>query len=70
MSNAALHRLPRDIIDDIMVELDLLESQLALASKDFKHKGQILNIVLYIENIRTLLIELKQVTEQEEKPSI
>ncbi len=57
------NRDARDVIDDIMVELDLLESELAIISKEEKHKGRMLNVLLHIESIRSLLIELKLITE-------
>ena len=57
-------RTPRDLIDNIMVEMDLLERELALLSLAQRHKGRILNMFYRIENIRGLLIELKKVSER------
>ena len=63
MNVTAELRMPRDIIDDIMVEIDLLEKELAMLSLNQRHKGRILNMFYRIENIRDLLIELKKVSE-------
>ncbi len=53
-------RTVRDIIDDIMVQMDLLESELARVSREEKYKGRMVNILYRIENIRDLLVELRK----------
>ena len=52
----------RDIIDDIMVQIDLLERDLAALSRTQKTKGRILNMFNRIERMRDLLIELRRAT--------
>ena len=53
----------RDIIDDIMVQIDLLERDLAALSRTQKTKGRILNMFNRIERMRDLLIELRRATQ-------
>jgi len=52
-------RLVRDVIDDIMVRIDILESEIAAISNKEKYKGRILRIFHTTEDIRSLLVELK-----------
>ena len=53
----------RDIIDDIMVQIDLLERDLAALSRTQRTKGRILNMFNRIERMRDLLIELRRATQ-------
>jgi len=52
-------RLVRDVIDDIMVRIAILESEIAAISRQEKYKGRIMRIFYTIEDIRDLLVELK-----------
>jgi len=58
------HRSERDIIDDIMVRLDVIESQVSLISRETRYKGRIMNIYVYMDDIRDLLAELKKRVEK------
>ncbi len=57
-------RSERDIIDDIMVRLDVIESQVSLISQETRYKGRIMNIYVYMDDIRDLLAELKKRVEK------
>jgi len=55
------NRLVRDVIDDIMVRIDILESEIAAISNREQYKGRILRIFYTTEDIRSLLVELKTI---------
>ncbi len=63
-SDLRSEREPRDIIDDIMVRLDLLENEISMISREARYKGRIMNMYVHMENIRDLLVELKKRTEK------
>ncbi len=57
-------RCVRDIIDDVMVSLDMLEGDLARISAKTEAKGHIVRARDWIERMRDLLVELKTVSEE------
>ncbi len=56
-------REARDIIDDIMVRLEMLERELYSFSRDIRYKGRIARIRDWMDDIHDLLIELKHASE-------
>ncbi len=53
----------RDIIDDIMVRLEMLERELYSFSRDVRYKGRVARIRDWMDDIHDLLIELKHASE-------
>jgi len=53
-------RMLRDVIDDILVQMMILEGEIAEISKNEKYKGRIMRIFYTLENIHSLLIELRK----------
>jgi len=52
-------RCLRDIIDDVMVGLDMLEREIGRISRSMERKGQIHNMRYWIERVRDLMVEMK-----------
>ena len=55
----------RDVIDEIMVGMDMLERELASLAKEEERKGRIVRIVYWMDKIRDLLVELKTLSERD-----
>ncbi len=51
----------RDLIDDLMVRLDMLERDLAVMAREERYKGRVLRLRDWIEDIRDIVVELKRV---------
>jgi len=52
-------RCLRDIIDDVMVGLDMLEREIGRLSREIERKGQVYNMRYWIERVRDLMVEMK-----------
>ena len=55
----------RDVIDEIMVGMDMLEKELASLAREEERKGRIVRIVYWMDRIRDLLVELKTLSERD-----
>lgn len=55
----------RDVIDEIMVGMDMLEKELASLAREEEKKGRIVRIVYWMDRIRDLLVELKTLSERD-----
>jgi len=56
----------RDVIDDIMVTMEMLERDLARLARSEQKKGRIMRILYWTDRMRDLLVELKTLAEKEE----
>jgi len=61
-------RTLRDVIDDIMVSMDMLERELARLAREEEKKGRIMGILYWMDRMRDLLVELKVMSERRENP--
>lgn len=63
MESGSGGRPVRDIIDDVMVRLEMLEREIQAISREERYKGRILRMRDWINEIYDLMIELKKASE-------
>ena len=50
----------RDLVDAVMVQLEILESDISRISKESKHKGIVLSMFYTVEKIRDAMVKIKK----------
>ena len=58
-------RSMRDVIDEIMVGMEMLERELASLAREEERKGKVVRVVYWMDRIRDLLVELKTLSERD-----